>query len=192
MLNKDYPRQTLEIDLVDDAGIGRDDGQVAEGGLSPAEEGIALFVALEFEQGVHVEGVGAAEFIDLDGVVDYQFDRLEGVDQGGIAAEVLHGIAHGGQVDYAGDAGEILKQNAAGSEGDFFIGPGIFVPFRQGGDVFFFYVAAVFGAQEIFEKDAEGVWKMFARDALFIEGVETVDFVFLVAGFEYGAGVEAV
>jgi hypothetical protein len=48
--------------------------------LSPAEEGVALFVALEFEQGVHVEGVGGAEFVDLNGVVDDEFYWLQRVD----------------------------------------------------------------------------------------------------------------
>ena len=70
LVDEDYARQVFEIDLVDDAGVGGDDGEIAESGLAPAEEGVALFVALEFEQGVHVEGVGGAEFVDLDGVVD--------------------------------------------------------------------------------------------------------------------------
>jgi hypothetical protein len=39
--------------------------------LAPAEEGVTLFVALEFEERVYVEGGGAAEFVDLHGVVDY-------------------------------------------------------------------------------------------------------------------------
>ena len=55
LVDEDYAGQIFEVDLVDDAGVGRDDGQIAESGLAPAEEGVALFVALEFEQGVHVE-----------------------------------------------------------------------------------------------------------------------------------------
>jgi hypothetical protein len=33
---------------------------------------------------------------------------------------------------------------------------------------------------------------MFGGDALFVEGVEAVDFVFFLADFEEGAGVETV
>ena len=80
--------QIFEIDLVDDAGIGRNDGEIAEAGLSPAQEGIALFVALEFEERVHVEGAGGAEFIDLHGVVDDEFGGLERIDERGVAAEI--------------------------------------------------------------------------------------------------------
>jgi hypothetical protein len=69
-----------------DAGVGRDDGEIAESGLAPAQERITLFVALEFEQGVHVECVGGAEFVNLNRVVDDQFDRLQRVDERGIAA----------------------------------------------------------------------------------------------------------
>ena len=85
-LDEDYSGEIFEIYLVDDSGVGGDDCEVAEAGLSPAEEGVALFVALEFEQGVYVEGVGGAEFVDLDGVVDYEFYRLERIDESGIAA----------------------------------------------------------------------------------------------------------
>ena len=101
-LDEDYAGEVFEIDLVDDAGVGRDDGEVAEAGLSPAEEGVALFVALEFEQRVHVEGAGGAEFVDLHGVVDDEFDGLQRIDERGIAAELLHGVAHGGEIDDAG------------------------------------------------------------------------------------------
>ena len=94
---------------MDDAGVGRDDGEVAESGLAPAEERVSLFVALEFEEGIHVEGAGGAEFVDLDGMIDYEFDGLQRIDQRGVAAEVLHGVAHGGEIDDAGDAGEILE-----------------------------------------------------------------------------------
>ena len=71
---------------MDYSGVGGDYCEVAEAGLSPAEEGVALFVALEFEKGVYVEGVGGAEFVDLNGVVDYEFYRLERIDESGIAA----------------------------------------------------------------------------------------------------------
>ena len=55
-------------------------------------------------------------------------------------------------------------------------------------DVFFFDVAAVFGAQKIFQQDAEGVRQMLGGDALFVEGVEAIDFVFFVADFEEWSG----
>jgi hypothetical protein len=188
-VDEDYAGEVFEVDLVDDAGVGRDDGEVAESGLSPAEEGVALFVALEFEQRVHVEGAGGAEFVDLDGVIDYEFDGLQRIDEGGIAAELLHGVAHGGEVDDAGDAGEILKEDAAGSEGDFFFGLGIFVPGGEARCLLLVDVAAVFGAQKVFEQDAQGERKMFGGDALLVEGVEAVDFVFLVANFKRWSGL---
>ena len=70
-LGEDDAGQVFEIDLVDDAGVGRDDGQITKAGLAPAEERVTLFVALEFEESVYVEGVGGAELVDLHGVVDY-------------------------------------------------------------------------------------------------------------------------
>jgi hypothetical protein len=65
-VDEDYSRQVFEIYLVNYSGVGGDYCQIAEAGLSPAEEGVALFVALEFEKSVYVEGAGGAEFVDLD------------------------------------------------------------------------------------------------------------------------------
>jgi hypothetical protein len=111
---EDDAGQVFEVDLVADAHAGRDGREVAERGLAPLEEGVALAVALEFEGGVEVVGVAGAEFVDLDGVVDDQLRGLERVDLLRIAAEQLHGIAHGGEVDHRGDAGEVLHEDAAG------------------------------------------------------------------------------
>jgi len=191
-LHEDYASEVFEVDLVDDASVGRDDGEVVESGLAPAEERVTLLVALEFEGSVHVEGAGGAEFVDLDGVIDYEFDGLEGIDERGIAAELLHGVAHGGEVDDAGDAGEILEQNTAGSEGDFLVGLGIPVPGRERPNVFFLYVAAVLSAEQVLKQDAQGEREMFRGNALLVERVEAVDFVFFVADFEGGAATETI
>ena len=86
LTHEDYAGQVFEIDLVDDAGIRRNDGEISESGLTPAEEGVALLVALEFEQRVHFERVAGAEFVDLDGVINDQFDGLQRINQGGVAA----------------------------------------------------------------------------------------------------------
>ena len=42
----------------------------------------------------------------------------EGIDQRRVAAELGQGIAHGGQVDNAGHAGEILHEHPLGGQGD--------------------------------------------------------------------------
>ena len=154
-LDEDHARQIFQIHLVHDAGVGRHDGQIAEGGLAPAQEGVALFVALEFQLGVELERLRRAEFVHLHRVIDDQLGGLQGIDQRGIAAQLLHGVAHGGQVDHRGDAGEILQQHAAGREGDFLVRLGFAVPGRQGADVVRGHVAAVFGAQQIFQQNAQ-------------------------------------
>ena len=96
--------QVLEVHLVADAGVGRDHLEVVERLLAPAQEGVALAVALELELGVALEGAGLGEHVDLDRVVDHQLHRHERVDLGGVAAEVLHGVAHGGEIDDRGHA----------------------------------------------------------------------------------------
>ena len=191
-VDEDDAGEIFEVDLVDDAGVGRDDGEIAESGLAPAEKGVALLVALELEQGIHVERVGIAEFVDLHRVINDKFDRLQRIDQTGVPTQLLHGIAHGGEVDHAGHAGEILQKDTAGSKGDFLVRLGVLVPGSEGAHFFPGDVATVFGAQQIFEQDAQGKRQVAGGDALPVEGIEAVDFVFLVADFEGGAGVETI
>ena len=67
--------EVLEVDLVADAGRRRHDAEVVEGLLAPAQERVALAVALELELGVDGEGARGAEGVDLDRVVDHQVRR---------------------------------------------------------------------------------------------------------------------
>ena len=54
---EDHRRKIFEIHLVHDAGIGRHRAEILERRLAPAQERIALLVALKFEQRVEVERV---------------------------------------------------------------------------------------------------------------------------------------
>jgi hypothetical protein len=53
-------------------------------------------------------------------MIDDEFGGKQGIDFLWIAAELAHCVAHGGEIDYRGNAREILKQNASGREGNFF------------------------------------------------------------------------
>ncbi len=75
-VHKHHARQIFEIDLVHDAGVRGHDGKIAEARLSPAQKRVALFVALEFQQRVYVEGARRSEFVDLHRMVDHQFGGL--------------------------------------------------------------------------------------------------------------------
>ena len=57
---RDDGREELEVDLVDDARAGRDDAQVAERRLGPAQELVALAVALVLAGDVEREGARAS------------------------------------------------------------------------------------------------------------------------------------
>jgi hypothetical protein len=103
---------------VHDAGVRRDDLEVVERGLAPAQERVALAVALELELGVAEDRARGRVLVDLHGVVDDELRRQERVDPRRISAEVLHRVPHRGEVDNRRDAGEVLEQHARGAEGD--------------------------------------------------------------------------
>jgi hypothetical protein len=71
----------------------------------------------------------------------------------GIAAERLHGVAHGREVDDGGNAGEVLHQHARRAEGDFLAGLALVVqPGGDGFDVRLGDRAAVLGAQQVLQQ----------------------------------------
>ncbi len=175
-----------------DSHAGRDGGEVAKCGLAPLEEGVALAVALELEERVGLVGGGRAVLVDLDGVVDDELGGGEGIDALGIAAERLDGVAHGGEIDDGGHAGEILHKDAGRHVGDFAAGLGFCVPVGEefnvgGGDV-----DSVFAAQQIFKQDfeAEGqavkIEAAVAIRAAGAKGREAIDGVGAAAGGEHG------
>ena len=123
--------------------------------LAPLEEGVALAVALELEQRVGLVGRGRAVLVHLHGVVDDELGGSEGIDALGIAAEGLDGVAHGGQIDDGGDAGEVLHEDAGRHVGDLAAGLGLGVPVGEELDVGGGDVDAVFAAEQVFEQDLE-------------------------------------
>ena len=63
-------RQIFEIHLMADTRVRRNNFEILESGLSPAQKSVALHVALKFQLGIQGEGVDVAEIVHLDGVVD--------------------------------------------------------------------------------------------------------------------------
>ena len=158
LAREDHAGQVLDVDLVHDAGARRDDLEVAERALAPAQELVALAVALVLDLDVALEGLRRAEDVGDHGVVDDQLGRGERVDLLRVAAEVGHGLAHRGEVDDARDAGEVLHDHAGRGELDLLVGLGRRVPVRDRPDVVGGDVRAVLGAQQVLQEDlqAEG------------------------------------
>ena len=90
-------------------------------GLAPAQEHVALAIAVVLEIGVQRQRVGGAEVIDLHRVIDDELDRLQRIDLLRIAAERDDAVAHRRQIDDAGHAGEVLQQDPRRHERDFLL-----------------------------------------------------------------------
>ncbi len=128
-------REVFEIDLVDDAGPGRDHAQVTERRLRPAQELVALAVPLVLALDVEGECSWRPELVDLDGMIDDEISRDEGVHLGRVATEVGHRVAHDRQVDDRRHTGEILEDDAGRHERHLGLGRDARSPRRQRLDV---------------------------------------------------------
>ena len=188
LAREDHAGQVLDVDLVDDAGAGRDDLEVAERALAPAQELVALAVALVLDLDVALEGLGRAEDVGDHRVVDDQLGRGERVDLLRVAAELGHGLAHGGEVDDAGNAGEVLHHHAGRGELDLLVGLGRRVPVRDRPDVVGGDVRAVLGAQQVLEENLQAEGQLLGA----LHRVEPEDVVVGAVDGERRPGSEAV
>ena len=97
------------------------------------------------------------EVVDLHRVVDHEVDRHERIDLLRIAAEPLHGGAHGGQVDDARHAGEVLQHDAGRLERNLDLRRRRGLPAGERLHVVFGHLVAVAIAQQRFEQHADRV-----------------------------------
>ena len=174
-----------------DPGVGRHDGEVVERLLAPAQERIALLVALELPVGVDLERLRRAEGVHLHGVVDDELRGLERVDAGRVTAQFAHRVAHRRQVDHGRHPGEVLHQHACRHVRDLAARLVRRHPARERLDVVAGDDLPVLVAQQVLEQDLER--EREPRDVeLRLQRVEPEDLVGPVADRERGAGVEAV
>ena len=198
---EDQPGQVLEVHLVADAGARRHGPEPVEGALGPAQQLVALDVALVLDGHVLVVGRGVARALDDHRVVDDQLDRDQGVDLRRVAPEAGQGVAHGGQVDHAGHPGEVLHEDALGRQGDLVrrvtralpVGLGIGTPGGHGHDVVGRDVGGVLVAQQVLEDHLDRVGEP-AHLVLGDQGrsLEGEDLVVAALDREDGPGAEAV
>ena len=108
--------EVLEVDLVDDAHPRRDDPEALERLLRPAEQRVALAVALVLARDVALVRLAIAEGVHLHRVVDHQVDRHQRIDAHRVAAGPCDRGPHRREVDDRRDAGEVLEEHPGGHE----------------------------------------------------------------------------
>ena len=176
-----------------DAGVGRDDAEVLEGVLAPAQEHVPLAVARELELRVQLERVRLREVVDLHGMIDDELDGLQRVDPLRIAAEPDDAVAHRGEVDDRRHAGEVLKEHARRHERDFLLQVGRRIPGRQRPDRVRLDELAVFATEQVLEQDLLRVREARnGRESGLLERRQAEDRETLAADFECGPCVEGI
>ena len=186
--------EILEIHLMADAGVRRHHAEILEGALPPFEELVALPVLLVLALHVGRERLGVAEVVDHHGVVDHQIHRHQRIDLLGIAAQQLHAVAHGGEIDHGGNAGEILHQHARRAEAHLGIGLALVVePGHEALDVGLRHRAAILVAQEVLEQHLQRIGQPGnAGEAVLLRGLEAEVGIGLGADLEGLAALETV
>ena len=96
-----------------------DGAEPVEGALGPAQQLVALHVALVLDGDIGV--VGRHRLPDCSAITEWSMTSstgTRGLTCDAVAAEPGQGISHGGQVDHTGHAGEVLHEHPLGRQGD--------------------------------------------------------------------------
>ena len=185
--------EVFEVHLMHDADRRRHHAEVAEGLLAPAEKGIPLGIAAKLDVDVLLERVVRAEEVDLHRVVDDEVDRHERIDLPRIAAKSLHGGPHGGEIDHAGHAREVLEHHARRLERDLLLSRLRGVPRSERANVALGHLVVVARSQQRLEDHPDRVRQpRRVRHPSVVEGSKAVQRGRPRAGLEGGAGGERV
>ena len=150
-------REIFEVDLVDDARVGRHDAEILEGVLAPPQKRVALLVARELERRVELGRVGSAEVIDLHGVIDHEFDRLQRIDLSGSPPSRTMPSRIAARSTTAGTPVKSCSSTRAGVKADLLLRARCDVPAGQRLDVVGVNESAVFVAQQVLEQDLQRI-----------------------------------
>jgi len=153
ILRENHLGQELQVYLVDNAGGRGNHAEAPEGLLAPAQELIALAIALKLDGGVALECAGAPEEVHLHGVIDHEVNRNQRIDLARVATQSLDRRSHGSQVHDGGHSRKILQDDARGLEGNF---PGrrrLGVPLGQRRHIALRHQPAVAVPQQCFQQD---------------------------------------
>ena len=147
----------FDVDLMNNSGSRGNHLEIIEGCLAPAQELIALMVALVLYLGVPSEGVRGSKCLCYDGMVNDHFRRSQRIYLCGIPAEIHNGLPHSRKVHHTGHAREILHDDTSGSELNLVIRFGTCIPAAERTDVVGGDVRPVLRAQQVLEQDLQAI-----------------------------------
>ena len=97
---------------MDDARVRGHGSKVVQRLLAPAKKLVPLSIPLKFQIDVDLQGVGGAEPVDLDRVIDDEIHRDQRIDFLGISAHAGHRAPHCRQVHNGRNTREVLQHDA--------------------------------------------------------------------------------
>ena len=187
----DHRRQVFEVDLVDDAGAGRDHTEVVKRALRELEQLIALDVPLQLQLDVELERLFGPEVVHLHRMIDDEVAGDDGIDPVGIALHPGHRVPHRGEVHHAGHACKILEDDSRRHERDLASRAACPAPSGQVADVRLRYEAVARVTESVLEQHADGKGKpVEVGNALAGQLGEAKDDGLVVAEADGSAGTE--
>ena len=190
---EDHLGEVLEVHLVADAGVRRHHAEVLERALAPAQERVALAVALELQLGVGLERCRGAELVHLHRVVDDQVRRVARVDlRSGRRPCAASASRIAARSTTAGTPVKSWSSTRAGWKEISVSGVGLRVPGEHLLHVLALHHPAVLVAEQVLEQHLERERQLLHRGVGLGEHVQREDLVGLAADLQAASGLEGV
>ena len=184
-------RQVFQVNLMDDAGAWRYYLEIVESLLAPAQKLIAFAVAFKLQRHVLFQCLGGTEIVDHDRMVNDQLSRCQRVNFLRIPAQLLHGIAHGSQIDHRRYAGKILHDDPRRGKRNFRGCRILRIVFGQRKNVLSGNSLAVFVPEQIFQQNFQRI-RQAGQIGLLLEGIEPEDLIILTVNSKGRTSIETV
>ena len=134
--------------------------EVVECSLAPAQELVALCIALVFKLNVALSGISGTSDINNDRVVDDHFRWCKRVDLLRISPEGGNCLTHGRKVNDARNTGEVLHNHSGRGKLNLGVRLGGWIPVHQSVHVVASNVRAILSAKHVLQENLEAVGQL--------------------------------
>src|SRR6266508_4196036 len=160
--------EKFKVDLMTDSDARRNHSEAIKGLCSPFQKLVTRVVALKLHLHVFPQRVFGACEVNLDGMIDYEINWNQRLDDLGIFMQTRNRGTHRCKIHKQGYASKVLEQHARYDKRHFLCSLSVGPPVGQRSHIVFRYFLAIAIAQNGFQNNPNAYWKFGDRANAFL------------------------